>query len=51
MKKNCTINQVPTFVQLLREVLKLEPFIGDIGIFFLLVLGIIYHQWDNMFRE
>jgi len=29
----------------------LEPYIGDVGILFLLLLTFLYHQWDSFFRE
>ena len=29
----------------------MEPYIGDVGIIFLLVLALLYHHWDAMFRE
>ena len=29
----------------------LEPYIGDVGILFLLLLTFFYHQWDSFFRE
>jgi hypothetical protein len=29
----------------------MEPYIGDIGIVFLLILSVLYYQWDSFFHE